>query len=91
MIGGLVRRSTMRTYKAVPAAFPVVQFIARQEQISARVLEDPRLSWRELCPAGFQVFEVGARHGNLFDQGSVEEIAARLEEALRRVNTLDRP
>jgi amino acid adenylation domain-containing protein len=89
MLGRLVRRSAERTYRAAPASFPVIQFIARQEQISTRVLEDPRLGWREFCPAGFQVFEVGARHGNLFDEESVEEIAARLGEALRPANTLD--
>ena len=85
-IGRLLRRNTVRTYQPEPAGFPVVQFIARQEPIATRVLTDPRLGWHELCPSGFQTFEVEAGHGSLFDEEAALEIAARLEQALRLAN-----
>ena len=63
------------------AQFPIVQFIARQEPITTRVWEDPRLGWRDLC-ASASFVEVAAGHENIFAGEAMDEIAARLEEHL---------
>jgi hypothetical protein len=68
------------------ASFPIVQFIAHHDTGSTRVWEDPRLGWRDLCPAAVEFFPVSADHENLFAGEGVEEIATRLEEPLRRAN-----
>ncbi len=83
MMLGLARKQVTRRAPGA-ARFPVVQFIARNEEITTRVWKDPRLGWRDLCPAGVEFHEIGAVHDNLFEGEAVEEVARRLKEALRR-------
>ena len=40
-----------RTYVPKPIRVPVVQFIGKDQRVTARVLEDPRLGWKNVCKA----------------------------------------
>jgi amino acid adenylation domain-containing protein len=84
-IAKLQERST-RMYVPKSLEAPVVQFIARDETISARILEDPRLGWRDLCRGEFQVHDVCGSHGTLFGEPQVKELAGILGGLLQRAN-----
>ena len=82
----LLRRSTMRVYEPGRSLFPVIQFVAREEQVSSVVLEDPRYGWRDLCEGGLEIFDVQAGHENLFHGEAARQMAGLLREALLRAN-----
>ncbi len=86
MAGRLIRRKTVSQYVPKPAATPVVQFIAQEEPISTRVLEDPRLGWRDLCEGEFRVHNVNAAHMTMFSKPSAMEMAPILREAFQKAN-----
>ena len=69
---------TARMYVPGPINVPVAQFLARDQHVSARVLEDPRLGWRSVCRAGFDVRQMSGAHGLPFFEQHAEEIAAAL-------------
>jgi thioesterase domain-containing protein/acyl carrier protein len=83
-VGSLLRRKVAARYKPRPAQFPVVQFIAAEEQISTRVLADPRLGWRDLCRGQFHLHHIGGTHGSLFDEECAVRIAGILRPLLAR-------
>ncbi|MGD0774761.1 MAG: amino acid adenylation domain-containing protein [Candidatus Solibacter sp.] len=84
--GRLLRRKATRVYRPGRASFPVIQFVAREEPITAVVLEDPRYGWRDLCDRGLKILEVHAHHGNLFHGEAAGQMAGLLREALLRAN-----
>jgi amino acid adenylation domain-containing protein len=51
-----------RTYVPKPIDADVAQFIAEDQNVSSRVLEDPRLGWRYLCKRDFRVWRVPGDH-----------------------------
>jgi amino acid adenylation domain-containing protein len=77
----------VRMFKAKPAAVPVVQFLARDEKVSARILEDARLSWRDLCGGDFEVHTVEGDHETLFLEPYAKGLAAALDRVLQRAGT----
>ena len=78
-------RST-RMYAPKPIDVPIVQFIARDEAISTRILEDPRLAWRELCSGEFHVHRASGSHGTLLGEPQALDLAAVLSQLLRKAN-----
>lgn len=62
----------------------VAQFMAEDEAVSSRVLEDPRLGWRDLCGGRFQVYRIPGDHVSWLQEPHAREAAARLIEALAR-------
>jgi acyl carrier protein len=82
----LLRRSTVRVYEPGRSLFPVIQFVARAEQVSSVVLEDPRYGWRDLCEGGLEIFDVQAGHENLFHGEAARQMAGLLRGALLRAN-----
>jgi hypothetical protein len=78
-------RST-RMYAPKPIDVPIAQFIAGDEAISTRILEDPRLAWRELCSVEFHVHRVSGSHGTLLAEPLALDLAGVLSGLLRPVN-----
>jgi thioesterase domain-containing protein/acyl carrier protein len=78
-------RST-RMYAPRPIDVPITQFIAQDEAISTRILEDPRLGWRELCSGEFHVHRVSGSHGTLLEEPRAVDLARILSGLLRQAN-----
>jgi hypothetical protein len=69
-------------YSIKPIEVPVAQFIAANDSVSTRVLEDPRLGWRDLCRAGFEVRRIASNHPSLFLEELPPELIGGLRELL---------
>jgi hypothetical protein len=69
----------------VPAGFtaPIVHFIAKDEPVSTKVLDDPRFAWREVAFGGLEVRTVAGDHNSLFTADHAPALAAQLEPLLR--------
>jgi thioesterase domain-containing protein len=70
-------------YVVTPTDIPVVQFIAQNQAISTRVLEDPRLAWRELCTGDFHLHLVSGSHGTLLGESEAPEVARLISGLLQ--------
>jgi len=72
--------------QAVPAVagFRMVHFLAGSDPVSTRVLEDPRLGWSDVCPAGVEVFYVDAHHDNLFHEAAIDKMEVPIATALHQ-------
>jgi amino acid adenylation domain-containing protein len=77
-----IARSAASKYAPKPIDAALVQLMAEDEMVSSRVLEDPRLAWRELCRGNFQVCRVPGDHITWLQEGNAQTAAARLTEAL---------
>lgn len=62
-------------YEVKPTDIPVAQFVAQHQAISTRILDDPRLAWRELCSGDFHLHHVSGSHGTLLGEHGAPEIA----------------
>ena len=71
-------RTAAGLYAPKPIDTAVVQFMAEDEAVSSRVLEDPRLAWRELCRGDFQVCRVPGNHVTWLHEGNARQCAASL-------------
>jgi thioesterase domain-containing protein len=69
-----------RMYVPRPISVPVIQFLAHDPHITTRVLDDPRLGWRDLCRTGFQAHQLTASHGLLLVDSQVSEVGAILSD-----------
>lgn len=85
-VARLLRRKALAAYAPQPMTADVVQFIAGEEPISAQVLDDARLGWRDLCQGRFMVYRVKGAHQTMFLEPNVPALAATLSEILREVN-----
>ena len=82
---GLMGRSGSM-YVPGPINVPVAQFIAEDEPMSTRLLDDPRLAWPELCRAGFHLYHLPGTHGEFPSGQYAEQAAVALTELLRAAN-----
>jgi amino acid adenylation domain-containing protein len=62
-------------YEVKPTHIPVAQFLAQDQAISTRILEDPRLAWRELSTGDFHLHWVSGSHGTLLGENEAPEVA----------------
>ena len=76
--------TSARIYRPRPIAASVAHFIAEQEAVSTRIIEDPRLGWRDFCLADFRAHHVSALHATLFLEEQAEKIAKLLQVELLR-------
>lgn len=72
-----------RMYVPRPLASDVALLMAGDDVISTRVLEDPRLGWRDLS-RNFEVHRVQGTHGTLLAAPHAPAVADILTELLRR-------
>ena len=77
-----IARTAASMYAPKPIDAAVVQFMAEDELVSSRVLEDPRLAWRELCTGQFHVCRVPGDHITWLQEGNAQQAAALLTVAL---------
>jgi surfactin synthase thioesterase subunit len=78
-----VNAMVLAGYVPAPVAAPIVHFIAADEAVTTRVLEDPRLGWREFAHGGFELRMVSGNHNSLFAAGHARALAAQLEPLLQ--------
>lgn len=69
-------------YTPRPIDVPMVQFIAGDDIVSTRVLDDPRLGWRDVGRAGFEVRRIAGAHPTLFLEQLPTDLTAGLREVL---------
>jgi thioesterase domain-containing protein len=69
----------LQTYVPRPFSGKVANFLAGDNQVSARALEDPRLGWRDFVRGPLHEHRVGGQHKTMF----AEEYAPELSEHLR--------
>jgi acyl-CoA synthetase (AMP-forming)/AMP-acid ligase II/thioesterase domain-containing protein len=74
-----VARTVLQTYVPRPFSGKVANFLAGDNQVSARALEDPRLGWRDFVRGPLHEHRVGGQHKTMF----AEEYAPELSEHLR--------
>jgi acyl-CoA synthetase (AMP-forming)/AMP-acid ligase II/thioesterase domain-containing protein len=80
---GDVNAMVLAGYVPAPFAAPIVHFIAADEAVTTRVLEDPRLGWREFAHGGLELRMVSGDHNSLFAAGHARALAAQLEPLLQ--------
>jgi thioesterase domain-containing protein len=73
----------LKTYRPKPFPGSLACLNARDEEVSARVLEDPRLGWRDLCRGSFLAREVGGSHDSMFEAHNAAELAGEFQSVLR--------
>ena len=59
---------------------PTVQFIASDEPVSTKILDDPRLGWQDIARNGWAVLRV---RGNQSSMLGAEHSTGKLDELLR--------
>jgi thioesterase domain-containing protein len=74
-----VARTVLQTYVPQPFSGRVANFLASDNQVSARALEDPRLGWRDLVRGPLHEYRVAGQHDSMF----AEQYALELSEHLR--------
>jgi acyl-CoA synthetase (AMP-forming)/AMP-acid ligase II/thioesterase domain-containing protein len=78
--------SALALWEYVPRDFPapMVQFLAEDEKVTTRVLDDPRLGWRDLARCGLDVIATPGNHASMLDAHNTPTLAAQLEPLLCR-------
>ena len=77
--------TALALWEYVPRDFPapMVHFLAADETVSTRILDDPRLGWRDFARRGLEVFTTPGGHASMLDAQNTPAIAAQLEVLLR--------
>jgi acyl-CoA synthetase (AMP-forming)/AMP-acid ligase II/thioesterase domain-containing protein len=82
-VGNPVEELRTSVYRIPSLPIPVFQFLAGENPVHPVVLEDPRLSWRNHCLAGFHLLRTSSgEHGTLLDEPHIREVARMLAETL---------
>ena len=78
--------TALALWEYVPRDFPapIVQFLAADETVSTKVLDDPRLGWRDFARGGFDILTTPGGHGSMLDAQNTPVLAAQLERLLRQ-------
>ncbi len=76
----------MALWEYAPRDFPapMVQFIAADEPVSTRVLDDPRYGWREFARGGLELRTARGDHNSMFGAVEAPALAAQLAAVLER-------
>jgi thioesterase domain-containing protein len=70
-----VEAAIMHSYVPRPFGGKVINFIAAEEPVSTRVLEDAKLGWRDFARAGFRSHQVPGGHHSMFSEQHVAQLA----------------
>ena len=71
-----------RRYRPAATGVRVINFIAAEHVVQARVLEDPRLAWKRYATAGFETRSLPAGHHTILLHPHAGEIARELASLL---------
>lgn len=76
----------MALWEYVPRDFPapMAQFLAADERISTKLLDDPRLGWKEFARGGLELRTVRGDHNSMFAAAEAPLLAAQLAGVLER-------
>jgi acyl-CoA synthetase (AMP-forming)/AMP-acid ligase II/thioesterase domain-containing protein len=76
--------SALALWEYVPRDFPapMVQFLAEDEKVTTRVLDDPRLGWRDFARCGLDVITTPGNHASMLDAHNTPALAAKLQPLL---------
>ena len=71
----------MALWEYAPSPFPAraILFIASDEPVSAKLLDDPRYGWREFAGGGLEIRHVRGGHDSMFSQENAPALAAELK------------
>lgn len=69
-------------YRPASISVPVLQFVSKDTGMTTRLFDDPRLAWRPLCEAGFEVRQSPGSHSTLFTGEHLPDLSASLAAAL---------
>jgi thioesterase domain-containing protein len=72
----------MRGYSPRPLYVPILHLIAADNPASTRLLDDPRLGWRDFARAGFDVRTVAGDHNSMFDPSHAGALAEQFQTVL---------
>jgi acyl-CoA synthetase (AMP-forming)/AMP-acid ligase II/thioesterase domain-containing protein/acyl carrier protein len=72
----------MHGYVPRPFGGSVINFIAADEPVSTRVLEDAKLGWRDFARGGFESHSVPGSHDSMFSEQHVTQLANLLRGML---------
>jgi surfactin synthase thioesterase subunit len=75
----------MGAYRPQTLAVPIVHLIGDDVQMSTKVLNDPRLGWRDFAGLQFDVRRVPGDHVSIFSEDNAPGLAAEFMAALRAV------
>jgi acyl-CoA synthetase (AMP-forming)/AMP-acid ligase II/thioesterase domain-containing protein/acyl carrier protein len=73
----------LRTYEPKPFSGPLACLNAGDAEVSERVLDDPRLGWRDLSRGLYISRTVAGRHDSIFDADNAPELAQQFRSLLR--------
>ncbi len=76
-------RALMHAYRPRLLAVPIAHFVGAGVNVSARILSDPRLGWRDFAGAGIEIRSVAGDHVSIFSETNASELAAELERILQ--------
>ena len=77
--------TALALWEYVPRDFlaPIIHVLAADEAVSTKVLDDPRLGWRDFARAGLAVRSSPGRHGTMLNAENTAALAAQLGPFLR--------
>ena len=81
---GVANETAGRNYSPQPVTVRVLQFIASDQHIGTRILDDPRLEWRRFALSGFESHATPGDHLSILFEPNVQSLAAQLGRALCR-------
>ena len=73
----------MRAYSPRDFSAPIVQFIPADPAATTRLLDDPRLGWRDFARAGFEARTVAGDHISMFEPPRADALAHHLRALLK--------
>jgi acyl-CoA synthetase (AMP-forming)/AMP-acid ligase II/thioesterase domain-containing protein/acyl carrier protein len=82
---GNAAAAIMHSYVPRPFGGSIVNFMAADRPVSARVLEDARLGWRDFARGGFESHRVPGGHDSMFSEEHVAQLADLLRDILNGV------
>lgn len=68
-------RIVLQTYAPRPFSGRVANFIARDNNVSTRALEDPRLAWRHFVRGPLHEYRVAGQHNSIFAEQNALELS----------------
>jgi thioesterase domain-containing protein len=77
-LGQLMAQSARALYSPRPLNAPIAAFVAEDDRVSTRILEDPRLGWRDLTTRSFHIERVRGAHSTVLAEEHAAELAGKL-------------
>ncbi len=79
-----IELASVMLYEYRPKGFPapILHFIASDDTVSTRILDDPRSGWREFARGGLELFTVRGRHNTLLMAEHAPALAAEVGRVL---------